>query len=183
MSQPQERSKNQLAKRIIISIHILLYLILAGIAWPIYSHAKTVYNTASPQGSYISCALSSTKESLAQLGTTGKYTVFSKTLNGNRTGDDLLALKACNPDVTDFSTENSVYSGPNVCPPLGSVIPAPTNCVPPLQKAFAGYDVHFVHNNSIPPAKETLLAIGVNIVIIEVICALGTYIAFGKIWP
>lgn len=163
-------TKRQLWERLIKGGHVLLYLALVGTVAFVYFQAKTTYDTASPQNSYIQCSLGdlkSDKFSLSTLGTSGKYTIHSASLNGNKTGDDLLAIDACNPGFT--------ASNPNA----GTCSPITGFCDAPFQ-AYYGFTTHFVHNDTMNPLEETAIALGVGIVVIEALTSVSKYIVLGK---
>ncbi len=153
--------------RLIRGIHVLFILVLVGVTVGVYFNARDNYQMASRQNSYITCPDNpNTKISLSKLGVTGNYTVSSKTLNGVKTGDDLLAYKACYP------------SNETTCPSLTGE--GYTTCLPPLH---GYYNVHFVRNDTMSPTKEAGIVFGIGFVAIEIVLVIISYVTLGKLYP
>jgi hypothetical protein len=181
----EQKGSNNLRTRLLKGCHIFLYLILIGITIVVYSHAKTTYSMADSSLSNITCLTglgnqTSGSYSLAKIGVTGKYTIHSTTLNGNKTGDDLLALKACNPNTTDFKTQTSLSYPSPVFNSAGQCVNPNHFCQPLITVNYNGYKVHFVHNDTMNPTEEAVIVLVVGIVVIEIVNSIFKYIVLGK---
>jgi hypothetical protein len=158
MGDSEHQKSEQFKARLLRAFHVLLYVILIGVVVFVYLHAKNTYDKADPQNSYIQCVLNNDQFSLSTLGATGEYTIKSTTLAGNGTGDDLLAHVACGPAGTNVSTVTQDS----------------------FKNLDFGYNVHFVHNDTMSPLEEAGVVFGVGVIVIEIINALFKYVVFGK---